>query len=243
MTLPQLPIPKIEIPFDIPLLMHSPLVHFVIAIPILVFLLEILNLFMKKRAIGGVSFFLLTLGVLISIGAYFTGITDGNEAYAALDTADIAVKEALGEHKLLGAYIVLGMALVLMLKTFAMTGLKFFKALYILLFMVLLVLLFEQGEEGGELVFEHGLNVKKVQTLDDTLFDTNEELEELQESLKKVNSELQSYKEKAKEATKAVTPEVETQTDVSKEVTVPTSSEASTVIQNVDTSVESGVTP
>ena len=240
MTLPQLPIPKIEIPFDIPLLMHSPLVHFVIAIPILVFLLEILNLFMKKRAIGGVSFFLLTLGVLISIGAYFTGLTDGKEAYATLDTA---AKEALGEHKLLGAYIVLGMALVLMLKTFAMTGLKFFKALYILLFMVLLVLLFEQGEEGGELVFEHGLNVKKVQTLDDTLFDTNEELEELQESLKKVNSELQSYKEKAKEATKAVTPEVETQTDVSKEVTVPTSSEASTVIQNVDTSVESGVAP
>ena len=250
MTLPKIPVPKVDIPFDIPLLVHSPIVHFVIAIPILVFLLEILNLFMKKRAVGGVSFFLLILGVVASVGAYFTGLTDGTSAYSTLDAA---AKTALGEHKLLGVYVVLGMALVLILKILAMTGLKFFKALYMLLFMVLLILLFEQGEEGGELVFKHGVNVKKVQTLKESLADTKYDMEDLQESLEDMQDELKRLKEKEKEAVKAtvekaVEPqEVTTEKAVEPEaVSVPAPSpsvSAATDTQSVDTPVESSVAP
>ena len=41
--------------------------------------------------------------------------------------------------------------------------------------------IFEQGEEGGELVYKYGMNVEQVKVLDDELFDLKEELEEATE--------------------------------------------------------------
>ena len=57
MNLTPIKIPEIPLPFDIPLLMHPPVDHFIIALPLVVLLLEIVNLFIKKRAIGVTSFF------------------------------------------------------------------------------------------------------------------------------------------------------------------------------------------
>jgi len=242
MTLPKIPVPKIDIPFDISLLMHPPIVHFLIAIPVLVFLLEILNLMMKKKAVGGVSFLLLILTVVAAVGAYFTGLTDGKEAYPALDAA---AKAALGEHKLLGVYIVLGSVLVLGLKILAMTGVKLFKALYILIFIVFLVLLFKQGEEGGELVYEHGLNVQQVKKLDDTLFDTKEELEELQEEFDDMKEELEEAKTKKVEVAKVVVGKpvvVETVTKAVEAVATPVVQAVEEVVSQSVESTTSAIT-
>ena len=175
MTLPEIVLPKVEIPFDIPVLLHPAVVHFLIAIPVVILLLELMNLVMKKKAVGGVSFFLILLVVVAAIAAYFTGLTDGKEAFPALGEA---AKSELGEHKLLGTYVLLASAVVLFLKLLAMTGNKVLKALYIFVLIAFVVLMFKQGKEGGELVFEHGLNVEKVKALDDELFDLKEELEE-----------------------------------------------------------------
>ncbi len=49
MSIPELTIP-IELPIDIPVLLHPAIVHFVIAIPVVIILLEFINLFFKKRA-------------------------------------------------------------------------------------------------------------------------------------------------------------------------------------------------
>jgi uncharacterized membrane protein len=175
MTLPEIVLPKIVLPFDIPVLLHPAVVHFLIAIPVVILLLEIMNLMMKKKAVGGVSFFLILLVVVAAIGAYFTGLTDGKEAFPALSEA---AKSELGEHKLFGTYLLLGSAVLLFLKLLAMTGNKVLKGLYILVLIAFVVLMFKQGKEGGELVYEHGLNVQAVQALDDEIFDLKEELEE-----------------------------------------------------------------
>ena len=185
MTLPEIVLPKIVLPFDIPVLLHPFVVHFLVAIPVIVLLLELMNLMMKKKAVGGVSFFLLLLTVVASVGAYLTGLTDGQ------DTAFTeAAKTALGEHKLLGTYLLLASGLVLVLKILAMTGSKILKALYILVLIGFVIFMFRQGKEGGELVYHHGLNVKAVKTLDDKVFDLEEALEEAKTKVPAVESKV-----------------------------------------------------
>ncbi|MBA1419477.1 MAG: DUF2231 domain-containing protein [Epsilonproteobacteria bacterium] len=182
MTLPEIVLPKIVLPFDVPVLLHPVVDHFLIALPVVILLLELMNLMMKKKAVGGVSFFLLVLTVLAATAAYFTGLADGKEAYPAL--AD-AAKTALAEHKLLGTYILLGSGVVLFFKLLAMTGNKALKALYILVLIAFVIALFKQGKEGGELVYEHGLNVEQVKTLDDEIFDLKDALEDALAEAKK----------------------------------------------------------
>jgi uncharacterized membrane protein len=250
MTLPEIVLPKIEIPFDIPLLMHPPIVHFIIAIPVIVLILEILNLVMKKKAVGGVSFLLLLLTVVAAIGAYFTGLTDGKEAYAALNEA---AKADLSEHKLLGTYVLLGSAVVLFFKLLAMTGSKLLKALYMIILIVFLVLLFKQGEEGGELVYEHGLNVKKVQELDNALFDLNEEKEEVKEKKIELEKPQVEVQKPIEITTPVATPKVEvvetTENTVNKSIETVTVPVVETIAPTVETvsntvsSVEVPVTP
>jgi len=181
MTLPEIVLPKITLPFDIAVLLHPSVVHFLIAIPVVVLLLEIMNLMMRKKAVGGVSFFLLLLVALAAVGAYFTGLTDGKEAYPALAEA---AKLELAEHKLLGTYLMLASFVLVFLKLLAMTGNKILKALYIFALIGFVVVMFNQGKEGGELVYEHGLNVQAVKTLDDKIFDLEEALEEANEDTK-----------------------------------------------------------
>ncbi len=176
MTLPAITLPKVELPFDIPVLLHPSVDHFLIALPVVILLLELMNLMMKKKAVSGVSFFLIVLTVVASVGAYFTGIVDGKEAYPALSEA---AKAALSEHKLLGTYLMLASGVVLLFKLLSMiTGKPIIRILYILILIAFVAGIFEQGEEGGELVYKYGMNVEKVKVLDDELFDLKEELEE-----------------------------------------------------------------
>jgi uncharacterized membrane protein len=176
MELPAITLPKVELPFDIPVLLHPGVDHFLIALPVVILLLELMNLIMKKKAVSGVSFFLIVLTVIVSVGAYFTGLVDGKEAGTALSEA---AKAALAEHKLLGTYLMLASGVVLLFKLLSMiTGKRIIRVLYILILIAFVAGIFEQGEEGGELVYKYGMNVEQVKILDDELFDLKEKLEE-----------------------------------------------------------------
>ena len=182
MTLSKITLPKVELPFDIPVLLHPLTDHFLIAIPVVILLLELMNLMMKKKAVSGVSFFLILLTIMAALAAYFTGLVDGKEAYPGL--AEEA-KTALTNHKLLGTYVMLASGVVLLFKLISMmTGSKIIKSLYLLVLIVFILALFKQGKEGGELVYTHGLNVELVKELKDDLSDAEEELEEAEEKLK-----------------------------------------------------------
>jgi len=191
MTLPEIVLPKVVLPFDIPILLHPIVIHFIIALPIIVLLLELVNLIIKKKAVGGVSFFLLLLTLVAAIGAYFTGLTDAKEAYSTLGEA---AKEDLVNHKLLGAYVLLGSGVIFLLKLLSMTGNKALKALYVLALIAFVVLLFKQGKEGGELVYEHGLNVEQVETLNDNISDLKDDLENAKKEVTKLKA-LEAKKE------------------------------------------------
>lgn len=176
MTLPAITLPKVELPFDILVLLHPFVDHFMIALPVIVLLIELINIGMKKRALSGLSLFLLLLTVVAAVAAYLTGLVDGKEAFPALSEA---AKSELAGHKLLGTYVLLASGVVFIFKLLSMMISKgLIKGLYILLLIAFVAAIFKQGQEGGELVYEYGMNVEQVKVLDDELFDLKEELEE-----------------------------------------------------------------
>lgn len=204
MQLPEITLPKVELPFDIPVLLHAPVDHFAMALPVVILLLELLNLFLKKRAISGLSFFLIFITVGVTVAAYFTGLVDGKEAYPALSEA---AKETLREHKTLGTYLMLGTGVLLFFKLLSMLASKgIMKALYLLLLIVYVVGIFEQGKEGGELVYKHGANVEKVKVLDDKIFDLEEALEEASEKTESDAKESSASEPEATPAPEAAIP-------------------------------------
>jgi len=178
MTLPEITLPKIDLPFDIPVLLHPSIDHFAIVLPVIVLLLEFYNLFAKRKSIGVFSFILLLLTVVVFAATYFTGLVDGKEAFDLLPQEG---QDALKEHKLLGTYLLLGSLALLFFKLLAMTGKKLLKVLFFLVLLGFIVVTFEQGKDGGELVYKHGANVERVKVLDDRLFDAQDALEDVQE--------------------------------------------------------------
>ena len=209
MELPVLPfkIPEVPLPFDIPVLMHPPVAHFIIALPVIVLLLEIINLFAKKRAIGFVSFFLLILTVVASAAAYLTGSVDGKEAWDLLSQAGQA---EVKEHKILGTYLMLVSGVVLVFKLLSsMISRGLMKLLFLLVLIVFVAGILKQGKEGGELVYIHGANVKIVKIKDDELFDCKDDLSDYVAEEKEAEEEAA-----AAEAEKAAAEKVEAEKPV-----------------------------
>ncbi len=229
MQLPAISLPKVEFPFDIPVLWHPVVDHFVIALPVVILLLELVNLVLRKKAISGMSFFLILFTVFAAIGAYFTGLVDGSEAYPTLNDA---AKEALAAHKNLGTYLMLASGVLLLFKLISMlTDKSIIRVIYIFILIVFVAGIFEQGEEGGELVYKHGLNVAQVKVLDDELFDVQEELDETIEELEEMKASVETEKEE----------NIETNTTQTEAETAVETTPVETTTESVETEVKKEV--
>jgi len=157
MSLPNITIPAVNIPFDIPTLLHPALAHFAIAIPVLIVIAEILNLFINGKGVKIISSIFMFLLIAIFFGMYLTGVHDGK---VAMDSGFGALDE-LKEHKLLGIYLFYASIFVFVLKLISLGVNKTaFKIFYILVLIGFLAGVIHQGKEGGELVYKYGANVK-----------------------------------------------------------------------------------
>ncbi len=229
-------LPAIDIPLKLadygihlPVHLHPIVVHFAVSLPIILLFIEILNLFMKRRALSITTTLLIFLIAFIFLGAYFTGKADGKEAFAYLSSAG---QEELKEHKLLGIYLVYSTAILLLFKLIAFFVKKWWsKALYLLILIGFIAVVVLQGKHGGELVYEYGANVKAVQTLEDKIEALEEEIDELKASK---NS---SAKESVKEEKEAK--EKETEAKESKEETASEPKEESKAVNKESVKSES----
>ncbi len=176
----------IKLPFELPVLLHPPIVHFAVALPIIALLLEIANLILKRRYIGVISASLLTLAAFIYIAAFFTGKTDGSETFALLPADG---KAELKEHKALGIYLVYGIWIVLVLKLIFSAIQRFWaKALFTLILAGFVAAVLVQGKHGGELVYKYGANVQRVSDMDDKIMDLEDEVDTLKEKCAKLSA-------------------------------------------------------
>jgi len=206
MSLPNISIPAVNIPFDIPTLMHPPIVHFAIAIPVLIVVFELINIFLNNKTIKVISTILMVVMIGVFFAAYLTGITDGK---AAIDNGFGAMDD-LKEHKLFGIYLVYISVFVLLMKLLSLTiNRTGFKVFYVLILFGFLALVFHQGEEGGELVYKHAANVKAQNDEfdDDDEEETTKAVEKKEETTKKpVVKEEETKKEETTNHEKTETP-------------------------------------
>lgn len=170
MGLPEINLTFLENIISVPFHLHPAIVHFAVSLPIIILLIEIFNLFPKRKIIDVVTVGLLGMLLFVLVGVYISGVTDGKEAFELLDSN---AQEALKSHKILGTYIILfGFILVALFKILSVVTNKiYYKILYILILTVFVVATLKQGKDGGELVDKHGVNVQKAKILGDELFD------------------------------------------------------------------------
>ena len=196
--LPPLTIPELPLPIElIPEMIHPAIVHFVIAIPVLLVLIELFNSLFRKRALSVTSLLLIVLLVVISFGAYITGGIDGKLAF---DTLSSDAKMELAEHKQIGIYLVYGSSLLLVFKILSMaTKVIFLRILFVLILLGFTAGSLYQGKEGGELVYKHGANVQAIVSLDEQVSNLQDDMDDLKsksvKTIKLLEANITSLKE------------------------------------------------
>jgi len=206
--LPAISIPEIPLPIEIPEIIHPAIVHFAIAIPVIIFLLEIYNLAAKRRTISAFSLFLVILVAVVMVGAYLTGAVDGKATWDILSTDGQADLKA---HKLLGTYLVYASLFLVVLKLLVMAVRKTLGRLFFILVLGgFIALTLFQGKEGGELVYKYGANSQVVADMKSDGDDAKEELEEAEEKLAELQEKFDALSSAdKKEEAEAETPAVE----------------------------------
>ena len=235
MSLPAIPPIPLELPIDIPVLLHPAIVHFAIAIPIVVILLEFINLFFKKRALSVFSLFLIFILAIIMVGAYFTGLTDGKETFSLLSEAG---KSDLKAHKLLGTYLAYGSVILLVFKLlFMLLSSTIARVFFVLIVIGFTAVTLKQGHEGGELVYKYGANNEAVANVLSDKDDLKDELDELQDKYDELKESASKNSEEVKVA-KSNTEENKVEETQAKEVKSDDSKEGNTTVVTSESSTE-----
>lgn len=160
MNFPPLSIPDLPLPIAIPEMMHPAIIHFAVALPVIIILLELINLAVRRKLLGSISFVLMVLMALVYLGAYLTGTVDANRAK---DLLSPETKALLDAHKNGGIWLVYGSLGVILLKIISVAVKKI---LVRIVYLLVLVLFFWGAtgvvQDGCALTYKHGVNVQKA---------------------------------------------------------------------------------
>ncbi len=157
-------------------MLHPAVAHFAVALPIISLVLGLAYMFKPSELMSKVSTRFMLFAAIFIVIAYFTGKSEGTEAYPILSDA---AQELLKEHKNFALYLIIGMVAATLLK-FAGCLKNMFKLEVIAVVIVGLVSVgvLYQGKMGGELTYEHGVNVKDHVDGMDCLADPTDFIEE-----------------------------------------------------------------
>ena len=152
---------------------HPMIVHFPIALLIVGFLFDLIGVFVKKDFFSKAGFYLLILGTLGVIAAYFSGdlAGDGISEVGAL-------KQALETHEsaaLLSLWIMVIASVVRIGFVAFKKHTAIFKWVALSLFFIGVLSIARTGYYGGELVFKHAAGVQLNLGMD---FNSNNNLED-----------------------------------------------------------------
>ncbi len=154
-------------------LLHPPLVHFAVVLPIVALAFQIAYMITKNEAHSVYAARILAVAAILMVAVWYTGGVDGKVAYPLLDAEG---KKELLEHKAYGLYVMITTLIIAAIK-FVSCRMKN-RALEmgsLLLMLSLVGMVGYQGSMGGDVVYEHGGNVETTKTLKDC----KAELEEL----------------------------------------------------------------
>jgi len=157
MNLPDLIIP--QVPFIknliIPNFSHPLIVHFAVALPVVIILLEFINLFARRKLIGSISFFFMILFSLSLFLAYLSGNVDAKILKDSLNTSGNSIFK---QHRLEGIYIVYGSLVLLVIKFLSSLVRKIgSKILFLLSLIIFTAILGNVALKGTKLVYKYGV--------------------------------------------------------------------------------------
>ena len=160
-------------------MLHPAVAHFAIVLPILSLILGIAYLIKPSELMSKISTRFMVFATIFLIIAFFTGKSDGGEAYILLPTEG---QELLKQHKDFGLYLMISMAFATIVKFYGcMKGVVKAEVFAVLLVAILAGATLFQGKMGGELTYTYGANVAKHSDGMDCLDDPEDFLEEDEE--------------------------------------------------------------
>ncbi len=146
------------------MLLHPPVVHFAIAIPVVASIFGLLYLFKRSEGLSKISARLTVFAAIAVAAAWYTGSKAGPQIYDYLGAAG---QHELLEHKELGLYLAIAFGVIALIQ-FAGCQLKKFplQALAIVALLGATATVFVQGKDGGEIVYKYGQPFKAPMILE-----------------------------------------------------------------------------
>ena len=140
------------------LLLHPPLVHFAIVLPLIALVFQIAYSVSNEYIYSQWAARILVVAALVMVGAWYTGGLEGKDVYPLLTEEG---QNTLKQHKNLGFYIMIATVVLAMVKFVAC------KAKHVTLETIVLIGLLAtssglayQGLVGGDVVYKHGGGVE-----------------------------------------------------------------------------------
>ena len=157
-------------------MLHPPVTHFAVVLPIISLVLGLAYLYKPSALMSKISTRFMVVATLFLAVAFFTGKGDASDVYIFLTGEG---QTLLKEHKNIGLYLMVAMALVTIIKLIGCTK-NIFKAEVVAILLLALVTagVLYQGKMGGEITYKHGANVENHSDGLECLDDPEEFLEE-----------------------------------------------------------------
>ena len=156
------------------MMLHPATVHFAMVLPVVASVFGIIYLIKRDELMSKISSRTTLVAALAMIGVWYTGDQAGPEIYDYLSQDG---KHELMEHKALGLYLAIAMAIIAALNTTGCIMKKFIiQAVAIVLLLVATAVTFAQGKDGGEIVYNHGMPFKSFM-IEDSLKDAYNDAE------------------------------------------------------------------
>jgi len=135
---------------------HPKIIHFPIAFLLVYLLLELLGAIFKKEFFSKSAHLFLLFGVLGALAAVLTG----NQAENAYEGWNKTTSAILDIHSMYANITLWFFTALLVLRTFLVLRKKFnnlFKYIFCILAIVGAYFIYQTGEHGGQMVFQHGV--------------------------------------------------------------------------------------
>ena len=143
--------------------LHPNIVHFPIAFLLIYVLLEITGIVTKKEFFQKSAHLFLLLGVLAAVAAVITGNQASNIASEWKNKGAVIPLDLISEHEEYATITLWYFTALLFLRTFYIIKKKFkgiVQYIFILLAVVGAYLVYQTGDHGGRLVYDHGVGTE-----------------------------------------------------------------------------------
>jgi len=140
------------------MMIHPASVHFAMVLPVVAAAFGVAYMISKKEILAKITARTTLVAALAMIAAWYTGNQAGPQIFEYLSEAG---KHELLEHKELGLYLAIAMALIAILQIAGCRLKKFgLQTLATILLIATMFTTFLQGKDGGEIVYNYGMPFK-----------------------------------------------------------------------------------